>query len=126
MWVDRDGGVTPGRRKRRSWRRDEKLRIVNESLEQGASIAAVARQHALNANQLFAWRRQFGVEPAMPKDIAPMLPVTITPEATSERSDPRSSGHMEIVLAEGDRIIVFADVETVALTRVLKALKASR
>jgi transposase len=29
---------------------------------------------------------------------------------------------MEIVLAEGNRIIVWADVETAALTRVLKAL----
>jgi hypothetical protein len=29
---------------------------------------------------------------------------------------------MEIVLAQGDRIIVGADVETVALARVLKAL----
>ena len=29
---------------------------------------------------------------------------------------------MEIVLAEGDRIMVWADVDTVALKRVLKAL----
>jgi transposase len=29
---------------------------------------------------------------------------------------------MEIVLSEGDRILVWADVETGALTRVLKAL----
>jgi transposase len=29
---------------------------------------------------------------------------------------------MEIVLSEGDRIVVWADVETAALTRVLKAL----
>jgi transposase len=29
---------------------------------------------------------------------------------------------MEVVLAEGERIIVWADVETAALTRVLRAL----
>jgi transposase len=29
---------------------------------------------------------------------------------------------MEVVLADGDRIIVWADVETAALRRVLKAL----
>jgi transposase len=29
---------------------------------------------------------------------------------------------MEIILAEGERIIVWADVETAALSRVLKAL----
>ncbi|PWB91275.1 hypothetical protein C5688_06525 [Methylocystis sp. MitZ-2018] len=46
-------------RKRRFWTPDEKRRIVDKSLEDGASIAEVDRQHDLNANQLFAWRRQF-------------------------------------------------------------------
>ena len=43
----------------------------------------------LNANQLFTWRRQFGVEPAEPKELAPILPVTITPETAAEYSGPR-------------------------------------
>ena len=109
-------------RRRRYWTRDEKRRIVVESLEDGASAADVARRHDLNANLLFTWRRQLGMEPDEPKKIAPILPVTIAPDATAEDSDPGSSGQMEIVLAEGDRIIVWADVETAALTRVLKAL----
>ena len=110
------------RRKRRSWALEEKRRIVDESLEDGASIAEVARRHDLNTNQLFTWRRQFGVEPPGPKELAPILPVTIAPDTTAENSDPRSNGQMEIVLAEGDRIIVWTDVETAALSRVLKAL----
>jgi len=110
------------RRKRRSWALEEKRRIVDESREDGASIAEVARRHDLNANQLFAWRRQFGVEPAKRKELAPILPVTIVPDTTAEDSGPGSNGQMEIVLAEGDRIIVWADVEMAALTRVLKAL----
>lgn len=111
------------RRRRRSWSLDEKRRIVDESLEDGASIAEVARRHDLNTNQLFTWRRQFGVQPAAPRELAPILPVTITPETTTDYSAPRSTGQMEIVLAEGDRIIVWADVETAALSRVLKALR---
>ena len=110
------------RRKRRSWTLEEKRWIVDESLGDGASLAEVARRHDLNANQLFTWRRQFGVEPAEPKDLAPILPVTIAPDMAAEESDPGSSGQMEIVLAEGDRILVWSDVETAALTRVLKAL----
>lgn len=112
------------RRKRRSWALEEKRRIVDESLDDGASIAEVARRYDLNTNQLFTWRRQFGVELATPQERAPILPVTITPEtATAEYSAPGSTGQMEIVLAEGDRIIVWADVEAAALTRVLKALR---
>lgn len=110
------------RRKRRSWTTDEKRRIVDESLADGASIAEIARRHDLNANQLFTWRRQFGVEPSEPKDLAPILPVTIASDMTADEVEPRSTGQMEIVLAEGERIIVWSDVETAALTRVLKAL----
>jgi transposase len=122
MSDDRDaGGAAPGRR-RRSWSLDEKRRIVDESLEGGASLAEVARRHDLNANQLFTWRRQFGIEPVDAKDLAPILPVTIASEMAGDDSDAGSSGQMEIVLAEGDRILVWSDVETAALTRVLKAL----
>ena len=111
------------RRKRRSWALEQKRRIVEESLEEGASIAEVARRHDLNANQLFAWRRQFGAEPAAPMELAPILPVTIAPDTTAEYSDRGSNGQMEIVLAGGDRVIVWADVEMAALSRVLKALE---
>ncbi|MGB5086215.1 MAG: transposase [Methylocystis silviterrae] len=118
-----DGDRAALRRRRRSWSLDEKRRIVDESLADGASIAEVARHYDLNANQLFTWRRQFGVEPVTPKELAPILPVTIAPDTTAADSDLRSTGQMEIVLAEGDRIIVWADVETAALSRVMKALR---
>jgi hypothetical protein len=42
MAVGKDGALAPVGRKRRSWKRDEKLQIVEESLQDGASIAEVA------------------------------------------------------------------------------------
>ena len=112
------------RRKRRSWTLEEKRRIVDESLMDGASIAEVARRHDLNANQLFTWRRQFGFELDTASVVTTILPVTITPECEMETGS-GGGGQMEIVLAAGDRIIVWADVQTAALTRVLKALVRS-
>ena len=109
-------------RRRRSWTRDEKRRIVEESLEEGASIAEVARRHELKANLLFTWRRKLGVEAPVRNDPMPILPVTIARELATERDCLDPAGQMEIVLAEGDRILVWADVETAALSRVLKAL----
>jgi len=111
------------RRQRRSWSLEEKRRIVDESLEDGASIAEVARRHDLNTNQLFTWRRQFGVDLAASQGLAPILPVTITPDVAPDHSAPGPTGQMEIVLAEGDRILVWPDVETAALSRVVKALR---
>ena len=36
-----------------------KRKIVEEALAPGASVARVARAHGVNANQVFAWRRQY-------------------------------------------------------------------
>ena len=122
MSVGNDGKIALGERRRRSWTRDEKRRIVEESLEDGASIAEVARRHELNANLLFTWRRKMGVEPSVRDEPMPILPVTITSGPIAQEHCTASVGQMEIVFSGDDRIIVWADVETAALTRVLKAL----
>lgn len=45
---------------RRRWRTvEEKRRIVEEAMVPGASVAQVARLHGVNANQVFAGRRQY-------------------------------------------------------------------
>lgn len=47
----------PERRRRRSVQ--EKLAIVQETMEPGATVSAVARRHGLNPNQVFSWRKQY-------------------------------------------------------------------
>src|ERR1019366_10657032 len=45
---------------RRQYRSPElKRQMVEETLAPGASVARVARAHGVNANQVFAWRRQY-------------------------------------------------------------------
>jgi len=48
--------ITDGGRRRR-WSSVEKLRIVEETLEDGASISVVARRNGVAANLLYRWRR---------------------------------------------------------------------
>jgi transposase len=48
--------ITPVQRRRR-WSAAEKMRMVEESLEPGASVSLVARRHGVDPNQLFTWRR---------------------------------------------------------------------
>jgi transposase len=43
--------------KRRQWTRQDKRRIVEETLVPGASVALVARANEVNANQVHSWRR---------------------------------------------------------------------
>src|SRR6056297_1455686 len=48
--------VGGGRRRNRKWPDDVKARIVAETLRPGASVAAVARLHGLQANHVSSWR----------------------------------------------------------------------
>ncbi len=124
MPIETDDVSSVERLKRRSWTGDEKRRIVKESLEPGVSIAKVARRYNLNANQLCTWRRQQGVSTTTLQNSGSILPVTLNPEMLSSTEDsPGASGQMEIVLAEGDRIIVWSDFEVAALSRAIKALR---
>ena len=58
----------------------EKLRIVEETLVEGASVALVARAHGVNANLVFNWRRQYQAGRLGREGQAKLLPVEVTPE----------------------------------------------
>ena len=45
--------------KRKYRSKEERRRIVEETLEPGASVAVIARSHGVNANQVFGWRRLY-------------------------------------------------------------------
>ena len=49
--------IITGTERRRRWTADEKLRIVEETLEAGESVSAVARRHGVAPNLLYRWRR---------------------------------------------------------------------
>jgi transposase len=70
----------------------EKLRIVEQTFEPGASVAQVALANGVNANQVFTWRRAFKrrelVESA--GDSA-LLPVVMAMAPESQQQEPGSS-----------------------------------
>lgn len=54
--IQKDRSAAP---KRQRWTVEEKRRIVEETMAEGASVARVARAHGVNANQVFGWRRLY-------------------------------------------------------------------
>ena len=50
--------VITGRRRRHNWTREEKTRIVAESLDPDANISEIARRHGVSRGLLSVWRRQ--------------------------------------------------------------------
>ena len=65
------------RGKRRHRSKEERRRIVEESLVPGASVAVIARAHGVNANQVFHWRKLYR-EGRLDGCPAPLLPVRLT------------------------------------------------
>ena len=112
-------------RKRRTWSTEEKRRIIAESLAPGSSASLVARRHDVNTNMLFTWRRQLGDSDAAADKPVSFVPATIA----AETAGPRCSGgrdKIEIVLANGVRVIVGTDADESALARVIKVLSRQR
>lgn len=121
-----DGGQVRRRRIARS--EEEKRRILAEALEPGASVAAVARRHGLNANLLFTWRRQFAGAAEEREALPRLVPASIvgaTQEA-SPRVDRRQAlaGLIEIDLGDGRVVRFDQNVSAAALRRVLDVLTA--
>ena len=71
----------------------EKCRIVEETLKPGASVAQVALEHGVNANQVFSWRRQYlqGLLSQRNTEAVKLLPVHVSEAQASKvnRSDRR-------------------------------------
>jgi transposase len=107
--------VETGRRRR--WTEQEKLRIVMESLRGSREGSATARRHGISRSLLATWRRQFSVRAAGTSELVPALVVPEKPPPSA------ASGRMEIVTANGRRVVIDAGVDVAALGRVLDLLE---
>ena len=106
---------------------EEKRRLVALTYQPGTSVAWVARRHDLNANQLFAWRRLLGRQTlALSDQTGPMAfaPIDVVAEPRRDVQAGRV-GVIEVDLPSGAKLRVDAQVDELALRRVLAALKAA-
>src|SRR5258707_13001735 len=110
------------KRRRRSL--EEKRRIVEETLESGASVARVARRHAVNANQVFYWRKKYREGRLGKGRSSNLLPVAVSDIPWSKSGPVRGAssrcplGAMEIKLPKG-QLRMTGSVEAEALRIVL-------
>ena len=115
--------VDTGRRRR--WSAAEKLRIVEESFSAPRLASATARRHGISNQLLFAWRKayregRFGDIPGfVPAMIVPAMIVPEQPEKGTETGCRR----IEIVSANGRRVIVHCDVDVETLLRIMRGLE---
>ncbi len=108
-----------------------KRELVEASLKPGVSMAALARQHGVNANQLWAWRKLYNegrleaATSAVPATEAPtaLLAVDVIESRPAMVPAAASPGALEIVIGSA-RLSVTGRIDPELLKTAITALRA--
>jgi transposase len=119
--------------RRRWFSRDDKARIVEETLAPGAVVSEVARRHGLTPQQVFTWRRQARQSPATKAEKQQFVPAVVDIPAAAagpERKALRRKanpglGSIEIEV-DGTIIRAGSGADAAMIAAIVRALKASR
>jgi transposase len=117
--------VETGRRRR--WSDAEKLRIVEESFSGPRLVSATARHHGISQQLLFSWRKAYREGRLGGCQVDGFVPARIVSEvqSTTERAAP-ATGTLEVVTANGRRVIVDHNVDVAVLLRIMRGLETLR
>jgi transposase len=126
--------VFTGAGRRRTWRDEDKARIVAEIATSGDSVCAVARRHGLSPQQLFGWRRQLREAEDSATDGLKFVPAVVdvvssaSTAARRQRNVPPCEtepgpGMIEVEI-DGVTVRVGRGADAKTLIAVLRALKA--
>jgi len=109
---------------------EEKIRIVEEALQAGASNAEVARRHGLNANLLFNWRRQYEggllvarTRRARGRRLVPIKLLEAKSSASTAVSAPMSPTALRVEFPSGIQLHVNGGADAALLERVIGWLR---
>ncbi len=104
---------------------EERRKIVEATLQPGASVSRVARRHDVNANQVFHWRKLYREGRLESGTATKLLPVKIADERSLRAAEGDGtawrSGTIEIQLPKGTLRIAGA-VDVAALRAALECL----
>lgn len=116
-------------RRVRRWRTiSERRRIVELTLEPGASVAEVARTHGMNANQVFKWRRAYE-RGELSEPCSALLPVTVSAVAQSpseppvQQQAPVAGGSVHIEIPGVAMISIESGADCSVVRQILESLR---
>jgi transposase len=115
--------VETGRRRR--WSDEAKLRIVGESYSGPRLVSATARRHGISNQLLHDWRRAWREGRLGGGAVGGFVPAVLVPEVAGAITKPlaREAGRLEVVSANGRRVIVESGVDVEALVRIVRGLE---
>ena len=128
--------IRVGVERRRKWLRDDRLRIVQESLADGAVIAEVARRNEVASSLIYTWRKQalaglldgfhqVRIVPDIeqpPALMAPKNQPTLNKMDVPAPASAPARGRIELTLRDGTVLRVDDDDSSNALRTILASL----
>jgi transposase-like protein len=138
--MDRVGEIISRVERRRRWTAEQKIKMLSEALEPGATVSAVADRNDISRSQLYAWmkRARKGDIPGISLDspqkplFAPVqiaaVPTLPTPPVTAPAvaCPQRRLGAIEIALTNGRVVRAEEGIEPSRLARLVAALDGAR
>ena len=121
--------IITGIERRRRWHPEQKLRIIAESLQPGASVSEIARRHDMSRGLLWNWRRQARRTTPVKQLEQSFVPVKVMnnvaePQASPcGNGSPAAAGRIEIAFPDGICIRIDGEVSPASLRRVIAALR---
>jgi len=119
--------------RRRGWPPDEKLRILGEALEPGASITAVADRNGVCRSLIYSWLR-LARDDRLPgvsmnaRQVAPFVPVRVEAPAVAPPTDwpsqppRRRASLVEITLPNGRVVKIDEGIDPATLAAIIAVL----
>jgi transposase len=113
--------IITGPERRRRWRLDEKLAILQEAFAPGAVVSEVARRRELSTALIYNWRRQALAEPAgiLPARIVGGDPSTPAGAGAGASAD----SCVRVALASGAKVEVPFGAPPEMVSALLRALR---
>jgi transposase len=126
--------------RRRRWTSEQKVKILAEALEPGATVSAVADRNGIRRSQIYAWRRvaESGGIPGISLNglqkqlFAPVCIKAMSPAPGPAMATPattytqRRPGAIEIALTNGRIVRADEGIEAVRLARLVAALDGTQ
>ena len=118
--------------RRRRWTDAEKLRVVEESYAAPRMAAATARRHEISRSLLTRWRREAREGLLIGDgDRTHFAPVAVTPDRAPGpvtpdvrgRAEDAGCDRVEIILANGRRLVTAATTEASVLARLIQVVE---
>lgn len=119
--------------KRPNFSIDFKRQVVEDTLKPGASAALVAREHEINANLLFKWRRQYlagdygapsvSASAAGTSHLVDWVPVGLTPQPALGAVTPQHEGNGGVFeITRGDVHVRMTGITASMLVEIIRGL----